>query len=156
MRVSLKSIILATLVLALAAAVPTMVHAQGGAMIEVTDSRKMIETRIAELLKERLNVNSQLTAVNNDPEDLRVLLVASGDPETGQPAVRFGADTKVMTTDDQGVASQVVVLFSSPVVTLNTSDELSLLRWVNRVNMRNLPFRVQLTRDQPSPPGTCL
>ncbi len=114
--------------------------ARAGDVLLPVDSAKDLETRIGGLLKERLRISSDLTAVGDDPDDLRLQAAFKQNPETGVPAIILFVDTRRFKRDD-GSFSQVISLVSLPNLTIQTGQETAALRWANSWNSRVFPVR---------------
>ncbi|MCB2100998.1 MAG: hypothetical protein KDE22_09025 [Rhodobacterales bacterium] len=115
----------------------------------VVDSKKELETRVAALLKTRLNVSSTLNVVGESPEDLRMATRFRPDPEAGTPAIAVYADTAIMGRDAEGVKVQVLAFFSVPAVTVPEGRRGEFLEWTNTWNQRLLPSRILLRENRP-------
>jgi hypothetical protein len=114
--------------------------------LPVTNSAKDTEIAIARLLKDRLQLESFLKLVDDNPDNLRLLVTFRTDEKQGFPRVSAIIDTAVVARDKDGNAvSQSIYIAATADIPVREALTTKLLQWSNAWNARMLPIRVYIS-----------
>lgn len=119
------------------------------ATITVKDSLKDTEILLAQILKDRLNLNGTLTIRGDNAEDLVLRIRFDGNAEQNQPDISAIIDTRIVARDKDGKAvSQVISIASVANLTFSPNKSQEQMEWANKWNSRTVPLNLYLANDR--------
>lgn len=119
------------------------------AVIEVNDSRKDTEIRIAKIFKDRLKIDPSLKIRGGDAEDLLLQIKLGANKERGLPVIAYLIDTQILRRDNDGKATSQVIGIDSFSNLKPAADKVAgLLEWANKWNSRTVPIRIYIAGDR--------
>ncbi|NKB56264.1 MAG: hypothetical protein GKS00_08010 [Alphaproteobacteria bacterium] len=132
---------------------PTAAFAQAAdkniVYLDVPDSLKDTEVRIAKILLEKLKVNSSLQVRAGNEDDLILRARFNANKEQNLPTILVIVDTRILNrTKDGKPISQIVSIASFADVKANTDKRSELLEWANKLNSQTIPLRIYLANDR--------
>ncbi len=120
-----------------------------GQDIEVNDSLKDTEIRIAQILKDKLKINGSLQIRGDNAEDLMLRVSFNADKEQNMPAIAAIVDVRILNRDKEGKAvAQVVSIASFANIVTKPDSKLALLEWANTWNSKTIPMRVYISGNR--------
>lgn len=131
----------------LLASVSMQATAQQAAVSElaVVDSKELLESQVATILRERFKLEPTLQAAHDDPDDLVAIVKVAPTPQQNLPAISMSVNSTIISRrndDSKAPVVQILSFTSVANVTVRTGRDMELLNLLNAINSKALPAHV--------------